>query len=61
MCRNIRPLFNFDPPASEAEIRASALQFVQARCSGFSPALESQRGQPSSARSNEVISRRRAG
>jgi hypothetical protein len=29
MCRNIRPLFNFDPPATEEEIRAAALQFVR--------------------------------
>ena len=29
MCRNIRTLFNFDPPATEEEIRASALQFVR--------------------------------
>ena len=29
MCRNIRTLFNFDPPAREDEIRASALQFVR--------------------------------
>jgi hypothetical protein len=29
MCRNVRTLTNFDPPASEAEIRASALQFVR--------------------------------
>jgi hypothetical protein len=35
MCRNIRPLFNFQPPASEDEIRASALQFVR-KVSGFS-------------------------
>ncbi|HEY1863804.1 MAG TPA: DUF2277 domain-containing protein [Roseiarcus sp.] len=35
MCRNIRQLFNFEPPASEAEIRASALQFVR-KVSGFS-------------------------
>src|ERR1700722_2595287 len=35
MCRNIRPLFNFEPPASETEIRASALQFVR-KVSGFS-------------------------
>jgi hypothetical protein len=35
MCRNIRTLFNFDPPASEDEIRASALQFVR-KVSGFS-------------------------
>ena len=34
MCRNIRPLFNFQPPASEAEIRASALQYVR-KVSGF--------------------------
>jgi hypothetical protein len=35
MCRNIRPLFNFEPPASEDEIRAAALQFVR-KVSGFS-------------------------
>jgi hypothetical protein len=35
MCRNIRPLFNFDPPVSEAEIRAASLQFVR-KISGFS-------------------------
>jgi hypothetical protein len=29
MCRNIRPLFNFDPPVTEEEIRAAALQFVR--------------------------------
>jgi hypothetical protein len=29
MCRNIKTLFNFDPPASEAEIRDAALQFVR--------------------------------
>ena len=29
MCRNIRPLCNFDPPATDDEIRASALQFVR--------------------------------
>jgi hypothetical protein len=34
MCRNIRTLFNFEPPATEAEIRASALQFVR-KLSGF--------------------------
>lgn len=35
MCRNIRPLFNFEPPATEEEIRAAALQFVR-KVSGFS-------------------------
>jgi hypothetical protein len=34
MCRNIRTLFNFDPPATEDEIRASAIQFVR-KLSGF--------------------------
>jgi hypothetical protein len=34
MCRNIRTLHNFAPPATEAEIRASALQFVR-KISGF--------------------------
>ncbi len=34
MCRNIRTLFNFDPPADDDEIRASALQFVR-KLSGF--------------------------
>ena len=29
MCRNIKTLFNFEPPETEAEIRASALQFVR--------------------------------
>jgi hypothetical protein len=34
MCRNIRPLFNFSPPASEDEVRAASLQFVR-KVSGF--------------------------
>lgn len=34
MCRNIRPLFNFDPPATDDEIRAASLQFVR-KVSGF--------------------------
>lgn len=34
MCRSIRTLFNFEPPATEDEIRASALQFVR-KLSGF--------------------------
>lgn len=35
MCRNIRTLFNFEPPASEDEIRAASLQFVR-KLAGFS-------------------------
>lgn len=34
MCRNIKKLFNFDPPATETEIQASSLQFVR-KLSGF--------------------------
>lgn len=34
MCRNIRPLFNFEPPATDEEIRAASLQFVR-KISGF--------------------------
>ena len=32
MCRNIRPLFNFDPPATDDEVRAASLQFVRKPC-----------------------------
>jgi len=35
MCRNIKPLFNFEPPATVDEVRASSLQFVR-KVSGFS-------------------------
>jgi len=35
MCRNIKTLFNFDPPVTEEEIRAASLQFVR-KISGFS-------------------------
>ena len=34
MCRNIRPLFNFDPPVTNEEVRAASLQFVR-KISGF--------------------------
>jgi hypothetical protein len=34
MCRNIKPLFNFDPPVSAEEIRAASLQFVR-KITGF--------------------------
>ena len=47
MCRNIRTLFNFEPPATEEEIRASALQFVR-KLSGFA----------SPSRANEAAFRR---
>jgi hypothetical protein len=34
MCRNIKPLFNFEPPVTDEEVRAAALQFVR-KVSGF--------------------------
>jgi hypothetical protein len=34
LCRNIRPLFNFDPPASQQELQQAALQFVR-KISGY--------------------------
>jgi hypothetical protein len=34
MCRNIKPLFNFEPPATDDEVRAASLQFVR-KLSGF--------------------------
>ena len=34
MCRNIKPLFNFEPPADDDEVRAAALHFVR-KISGF--------------------------
>lgn len=34
MCRNIKPLYNFEPPTTEDEIRAAAIQFVR-KISGF--------------------------
>jgi hypothetical protein len=43
MCRNIKTLFNFDPPATDEEIRAASLQFVR-KLSGFtSPSKANER------------------
>jgi hypothetical protein len=39
MCRNIRTLYNFEPPATEEEVRAAALQFVR-KVSGFAKPSE---------------------
>jgi hypothetical protein len=40
MCRNIRPLFNFDPVATDDEVRAASLQFVR-KISGFTKPSQS--------------------
>lgn len=37
MCRNIRTLFNFSPPATDEEVRAAATQFVRKLCGFHSP------------------------
>ncbi len=42
MCRNIKTLFNFDPPATEEEIRAAALQFVRKLSGCNSPSKANQ-------------------
>lgn len=42
MCRNIRPLFNFDPPSTEEEIRAAALQYVRKVSGSTKPASANQ-------------------
>jgi hypothetical protein len=42
MCRNIRTLYNFDPPASDDEVRSAALQYVR-KISGFTKPSEANR------------------
>jgi hypothetical protein len=54
MCRSIKTLHNFEPPASEQEIRASALQFVR-KLSGF--ARPSQANQPAFDRAVDEVTR----
>ena len=43
MCRNIRPLFNFEPPASDEEVRAASVQFVR-KISGFTAPSKANQG-----------------
>jgi hypothetical protein len=43
MCRNIKPLFNFDPPVTEDEVRAASLQFVR-KISGFTKPSKANEG-----------------
>jgi len=43
MCRNIRNLFNFDPPVTDEEVRSASLQFVRKIC-GFSKPLKANEG-----------------
>jgi len=43
MCRNIKPLFNFDPPVTDEEIRAASLQFVR-KISGYNKPSKANEG-----------------
>jgi hypothetical protein len=52
MCRNIRTLYNFEPPADDAEVRAAALQYVR-KISGF--AKPSQANEEAFERAVDVI------
>jgi hypothetical protein len=54
MCRNIRTLYNFEPPASEDEIRASSVQFVR-KLSGFT--RPSKANQPAFDRAVDQVTR----
>jgi hypothetical protein len=54
MCRNIRTLFNFDPPATDEEIRAASLQFVR-KLSGFN--APSKANEPAFNRAIDEVSR----
>jgi hypothetical protein len=53
MCRNIRPLFNFDPPATDEEVRAASVQFVR-KLSGFT--RPSQANEPAFDRAVDEVS-----
>jgi hypothetical protein len=53
MCRNIRPLYHFEPPVTNDEVRAASLQFVR-KVSGFTK--PSAANQPSFARAVDVVS-----
>ena len=54
MCRNIKPLFNFDPPTTEEEIRAASLQFVR-KISGFTKPSKANEG-PFQAAVDDIVS-----
>lgn len=43
MCRNIKPLFNFDPPATDEEIRSASLQFVRKLSGANKPSIANEK------------------
>lgn len=52
MCRNIKPLFNFDPPATDDEIQLSSLQFIR-KISGFTKPSKANEAARAKARASE--------
>jgi hypothetical protein len=61
MCRNIKTLFNFDPPATDEEIRAASLQFVR-KLSGFNaPSKANERAFNAAIDEVADVARRRGG
>ena len=56
MCRNIKTLFNFDPPATEEEIQAASLQFVR-KLSGFTKPSKLKKGSKAANRRKSFCSR----
>ena len=58
MCRNIRTLFNFDPPATDEEIQAASLQFVR-KLSGFTkPSKANEEAFNRAVQETQVVARR---
>ena len=59
MCRNIRTLFNFEPPVTEAQIRAASLQFVRKICGFAKPSMANEAASPARNR-QEVAAKAKA-
>lgn len=58
MCRNIRVLFNFEPPATEEEVRAAALQYVRKVSGTTKPSAKNEPAFDEAVREIEVITRK---
>lgn len=58
MCRNIRVLFNFEPPATEEEVRAAALQYVRKVSGTTKPSTKNEAAFEEAVQQIEVITRK---
>lgn len=58
MCRNIRPLFNFEPPATDVETQAAALQFVRKICGFTKPSHANEAAFDQAVRDVSLIARK---